>query len=179
MGGYVSDTTLPSPRQVETPRVQEQEGAPEPPQSGGAGGPITISDGSGGDHLSKDARAVDEEVEASPIAKRMPWPIRLHSIEERRKKEEERKGGEEEEEEERRRQQGERLEELLEQNWLCKSCWSFRGSNSNGVSSWKSCSNSLHEARASQYYRRRKGLRLERRDCRFMVRRPLRGVDGP
>jgi len=51
--------------------------------------PITISDGSGGDRLSKDARSVDEEVEASPVAKRMPWPIGLHSVEERKKKEEE------------------------------------------------------------------------------------------
>jgi len=53
------------------------------------GDPITISDGSGGDLLSKDARIADEEVEASPVAKQMPWPIGLHSIEERRKKEEE------------------------------------------------------------------------------------------
>ena len=51
--------------------------------------PITISDGSDGDRLSKDARTMDEEVEASPVAKRTPWPIGLHSIEERRKKEEE------------------------------------------------------------------------------------------
>jgi len=28
---------------------------------------------------------MDEEVEASPVAKRMPWPIGLHSIEEKRK----------------------------------------------------------------------------------------------
>ena len=53
------------------------------------GDPITVSDGSGGDRLSKDARTVDGEVEASPVAKRTPWPIGLHSIEERRKKEEE------------------------------------------------------------------------------------------
>ena len=65
---------------------------------------------------SKDARTADEEVEVSPVAKRTPWPIGLHSVEERRKKEEEeRKGGEEEEEKERRWQQGERLEEQLEQ----------------------------------------------------------------
>ena len=32
---------------------------------------------------------MDEEVEASPVVKRTPWPIRLHSVEERRKKEEE------------------------------------------------------------------------------------------
>ena len=74
------------------------------------------SDGSGGDLLSKDARTVNEEVEASPVAKRTPWPIGLHSVEERRKKEEEEhKGGEEEEEREQRRQQEERLEEQLEQ----------------------------------------------------------------
>jgi len=64
------------------------------------GDPITISDGSVGDPLSKEARTVDNEVEASPIGKLMPWPIGLHSVEERRKKEEEeRKGGEEEKEE--------------------------------------------------------------------------------
>jgi len=100
------------------PRLQEQEGGPEPPQSGGVGDPITISNESGGDLVSKDARPAEEEVEASYIAKQMPWPIGLHSVEERRKKEEEeRKGGEEEEEEEKeqRRQQEERLEEQLEQ----------------------------------------------------------------
>jgi hypothetical protein len=32
---------------------------------------------------------MDEELEASPIARRTPWPIGLHFIEERRKKEEE------------------------------------------------------------------------------------------
>jgi len=32
---------------------------------------------------------MDEEVEASPIVKRTPWPIELHSVEEKRKKEEE------------------------------------------------------------------------------------------
>ena len=34
---------------------------------------------------------MDEEVEASPVAKRMPWPIGLHSVEERRKKQEEKR----------------------------------------------------------------------------------------
>ena len=68
------------------------------------GDPITISDEPSGDRLSKDVRTVDDEVEASPVAKRTPWPIGLRSVEGRRKKEEERKGGEEEEEEERRRQ---------------------------------------------------------------------------
>ena len=118
------------------PRAQEQEGAPEPPQSGGMGDPITVSDGSGGDRLSMDARTMDEEVEASPVVKRTPWPIGLHSVEERRKKEEEEREREpqpqlqeeqqqlrweeeeeeEEEGEEGRRQQGEWLEELLEQH---------------------------------------------------------------
>jgi hypothetical protein len=31
---------------------------------------------------------MDEEVEASPIARRTSWPIGLHSVDERRKKEE-------------------------------------------------------------------------------------------
>jgi len=43
------------------PRPQEQEGAPESPQFGGVGDPITISDGSGGDRLSKDACSKDAE----------------------------------------------------------------------------------------------------------------------
>ena len=106
--------------------------SPEPPRSGDAGDPITISDGSGGDWPSKDARPMDEELEASPVARRTPWPIGLHSVEERRKKEEEEReqeprqqlqeeqqqprweGGEEKER--RHWQQGERLKELLEQN---------------------------------------------------------------
>jgi len=32
---------------------------------------------------------MDEEVEASPVAKRTPWPIGLHSIEEQSKRGEE------------------------------------------------------------------------------------------
>ena len=64
-------------------------GSPEPPRSGDVGDTITISDGSGGDRPSKDTRPMDEELEASPIARRTPWPIGLHFIEERRKKEEE------------------------------------------------------------------------------------------
>jgi len=48
------------------------------------GDPITISDGSSGDRLSKDACSMVEEVEASPVAKRTPWPIGLHSVEEKR-----------------------------------------------------------------------------------------------
>jgi len=93
------------------------------------GNPITVSDGFGGDRLSMDAHTVDEEVEASPVVKRTPWPIGLHSIEERRKNEEEERERElqqqlqeeqqqlrreEEGREEGRRQQGEWLEELLE-----------------------------------------------------------------
>ena len=35
------------------------------------GDPITISDGSGGDRLSKDDRPMDEKVEASHVVKRM------------------------------------------------------------------------------------------------------------
>jgi len=87
------------------------------------GDSITISDGSGGDRLSK-------EVEASLVAKRTPWPIGLHSVEERRKKEEEERVWEpqqqlqEEQQQlqqegeggEGQRQQGERLEELLEKH---------------------------------------------------------------
>ena len=83
------ESTLLSPKRVEAPRPQGQEGAPEPPRSGVEGDPITISDGSGGDRPSKDARPMDEEVEASPIAKRTPWPIGLHSVEEQRKRGEE------------------------------------------------------------------------------------------
>ena len=85
----VGESTPPSPKRVEAPRPQEQEGAPEPPRSGVKGDPITISDRSGGDRLSKGARPMDEEVEASPVAKRTPWPIGLQFIEEKRKKEEE------------------------------------------------------------------------------------------
>ena len=48
---------------------------------------------------------MDEEVEASPVAKRTPWPIGLHSIEERRKKEGE----------EREREPQQQLQEELEQ----------------------------------------------------------------
>ena len=85
----MGETTPPSPKRVEAPCPQEQEGAPEPPRSGGEGDPSTISGGSGDDWLSKGARSMDVEVEASPVAKRTPWPIGLHSVEEKRKKEEE------------------------------------------------------------------------------------------
>ena len=85
----VGVSTPPSPKLVEAPRLQEQEGAPKPPRSGVEADPITISDGSGGDGPPRDTRPMDEEVEASPIARRTPWPIGLHSVEEQRKKEEE------------------------------------------------------------------------------------------
>ena len=81
-------------------------GAPEPPQSGGIGNPITVSGGSSGARPSKDAHTVDEEVEASPT-KRTPWPIGLHSVEERRKKEEE----EREREEQQQLQEKQQLQE--------------------------------------------------------------------
>jgi len=53
------------------------------------GDPITISDGSGGDRTSRDARPVDEEAQTSLVVRRMPWPAGLRSIEEQKKKEEE------------------------------------------------------------------------------------------
>jgi len=76
----VGESTPPSPKQVEAPRPQEQEGAPKPPRSGIEGDPSTISDGSDGDRLSKDARSTDEKVEASPVVEQTPWPIGLHSV---------------------------------------------------------------------------------------------------
>ena len=36
-----------------------------------------------------DAHPMDEEVEASATARRTPWPIGLHSVEQQKKKEEE------------------------------------------------------------------------------------------
>jgi len=127
----VGESTPPSLKWVEAPRRQEQEGAPEPPRSGVEGDPITISDGSGGDGPSKDASPMDEEVEASPVAKWTPWPIGLHSVEEQRKRGEEERERETlqhlqegqqqpqqegEEGEEGRRPEGAQLEELLEQD---------------------------------------------------------------
>jgi len=85
----VGESTPPSPNRAEAPLPHEQVGAPEPPRSGVEVDPITISDRSGGDRPSKDIRPMDEEVEASPIAKRTPWPIGLHSVEEQRKRGEE------------------------------------------------------------------------------------------
>ena len=116
------------PKRVEAPRLQEQEGAPEHPRPGVEADPITISDGSGGDGPPRDARPMDEEVEASPIARWTPWPIGLHSVEEQRKKEEEREREtrqqlqegqqqpQQEVREEERRPGGPLLEELLEQD---------------------------------------------------------------
>ena len=78
----VGESAPPSPKRIEAPRPQVQQGAPEPPHSGVEEDPIIISDGSGGDGPSKDARPMDEEVEASPTMKRTPWPIGLHSVEE-------------------------------------------------------------------------------------------------
>jgi len=125
----MGESTPPSPKRVEVPRPQEEEGALEPPRSRVEGDPITISDVSGGDRLLKDARSTDEEVEASPITERTPGPIGLHSVEERRKKKEEeheretqqqlQQGQQQaqqqgEEGEEGRWQEGDQLEELLE-----------------------------------------------------------------
>jgi hypothetical protein len=107
----------PSSKWVETPRLQEQEDAPEPPQSGGVAHPITISDGSGDDRLSREVRSVGEEVRTSVVGKRTPWPIGLHSVEERRKKEKEdrRQEPRQPSEELPQLQRGESLEDELEQ----------------------------------------------------------------
>ncbi|XP_021315191.1 atherin-like [Sorghum bicolor] len=117
-----------SPKRVEAPHPQGQEGAPEPPRLGAEADPITISDGSGGDGSSRDACPMDEEVEASPTARRTPWPIGLHSVEEQRKKEEKereqktRQQPQEEQQlqpkggEEGQQPAGPQLEELLEQD---------------------------------------------------------------
>ena len=85
----VGESSTSLPKQVEAPRYQGQEGASEPPRSGVEGDTITISDGSDGDRPSKDSRPMDEEVEASPVVKRTPWPVGLHSVEEQRKRGEE------------------------------------------------------------------------------------------
>ena len=78
-----------SPKRVEAPHPQGQEGAPEPPGSRVEGDPITISDGSGGDGTSRDVRPMDEEAQTSHVVGRTSWPAGLRSIEEQRKKEEE------------------------------------------------------------------------------------------
>jgi len=71
---------------------------------------ITISDGSGGDGTSRDARPTDEEASTSLVAGRTPWPAGLRSIKEQRKKEEE----EREQETRRQLQEQERRPELQE-----------------------------------------------------------------
>ena len=121
---------------------------------------------------------MDEEVEASPVAKRTPWPIGLHSVEERRKKEEEerehetllRRGG-------RRKKKsvsmsrsnscsGENHSRTSWSSFGSRSCWNSNGSSSSGASSWKSSSNCHRIARASLNRHCRKG--------------PMPGsVDGP
>ena len=65
---------------------------------------------------------MDEELEASPVVRRTPWPIGLYSVEERRKKEEEERVREpqqqlQEEQQQPRREGGEEetLEDALEQ----------------------------------------------------------------
>ena len=100
----VSESAPSSPKWVEAPHPQGQEGAPEPPRSGVEGDPITISDGSGGDGTSKVARPMDEEAQTSLVVKRTPWPAGLRSIEERKKEEEER--------------EQETWQQLQEEQWL-------------------------------------------------------------
>ena len=114
----VGETAPPTPRWVEVSRAQEQEGAPELPQSGGVEDPITVSDGSGGDRPPMDVCTAGEEVEAPPVMEQTPWPIGLHFVEERRKKEEEeRERGSHQQLQEvlQQLQQGESLEDELEQ----------------------------------------------------------------
>jgi len=90
---------LPSPRQGETPRPHGQEGAPEPPKSGEMGDPITISDESGDGPRLTDTHATDKGVETLQVEGQTPWPIGLHSVEEKRKKDEEERRKEEDKEE--------------------------------------------------------------------------------
>jgi hypothetical protein len=63
---------------------------------------------------------MDEEVEASPIARRTPWPIGLHSVEEQRKKEEKEREQEmrqqpqeEQQPQQKEGEEGQQLESLL------------------------------------------------------------------
>ncbi|XP_021317714.1 PH domain-containing protein DDB_G0275795-like [Sorghum bicolor] len=116
------------PKWVGAPHPQGQEGAPEPARSGVEADPITISDGSSGDGSSRDARPMDEEVEAFPTARRTPWPIGLHSVEEQRRKEEREREQEARQQPQEEQQlqpkggevgqpsAGPRIEELLEQD---------------------------------------------------------------
>jgi len=68
------------------PRPRGQEGAPEPPKSWGVGDPITISDESGDSPRSTGAHVADKGVETPKAEGRTPWPIGLHSVEEKKKK---------------------------------------------------------------------------------------------
>jgi hypothetical protein len=92
---------------------------------------------------------MDEEVEASPVAKRTPWPIGLHSVEEKRKKEEEERERESQQQlqegQQQQRPDGEEREEGLHNKekasrsyWSrtgSRSGWNSRGSSDNRVSS--------------------------------------------
>ena len=51
--------------------------------------PITISDTSGGNEASGDARPMEEDVSTSLITGWTPWPAGLRALEEQKKKEEE------------------------------------------------------------------------------------------
>jgi len=68
------------------PHPQGQEGAPEPPKSGGVGDHITISDESGDGPRSTGARVTDKGVEIPQVEGWTPWPIGPHSIEEAKKR---------------------------------------------------------------------------------------------
>ena len=108
-GGDGSGIVLPSTGQGETPRPHGQEGAPEPPKLGGVGDPITISDESGDGPRLTCARATDKGVETPQVKGRTPWPIGLHSIEEKKKKDEE---------ERRKEEEGKKRKEEAEQSHL-------------------------------------------------------------
>ena len=69
------------------------------------GDPITISDVSGDGPRLTDARATDKGVETPQVEGRTPWPIGLHSVEEKRKKDEEEQRKEEKEEQQQHRLQ--------------------------------------------------------------------------
>ena len=84
-----SRSVLPSPGQGKTPRLQGQEGAPEPAKLGGMGDPITVSDESGGGLYSTGTRVTDEGVETTQVKGWTPWPIGLHFVEEAKKRKDE------------------------------------------------------------------------------------------
>ena len=176
-GGDISGTALPSPGRVEMPHPQGQEGGPEPPQSGDVGDPITISDGSGGDPLSKDARTTGRRSRPLLLGNRRRGLS--GSTPSRRGGESKRKGVRKEKKKKkniaayrgncRKRRRGSSCyrgnnsscrwssrscsrESASRNSWSnvgSKSCRSFNGSNSSRVSSWKSCLSSDREARAS------------------------------